>query len=383
MQEVSKVTAPGPDRLSSVQYHAPFPSGGILAHPTMPSESAAGKDRNVHQMLEEGPGDTISAAGSNRSDSVAPGVVAVQYEYEELQHRVHALNNENRFLKEELQKVSEECNKVTSENDSIKGTLMDKEGSVFAALLEEDSLAYSDSFICGSGLLDNTQGQTASSLKMNNGEDTWSLKVAPTDGEKDNSMHNGNSLGSSSLTVGSVVGSSFSGTNFSESSRSCSSGTSYSKNISEVKDGGCVDDWEVLADELAAIDDKEDRSAQKSESLMENRSAVKLDHLPKNTRPSTDDIPKEIVPLSVSCWAEDPADRPEFIEIKYFLEKFIHYLCTPDMSPPRMIKIVHANEVSATGECPCTSQLKQKAKGVGAKPRSAAIRFFRGFRSCF
>ncbi|XP_063949898.1 uncharacterized protein LOC135152740 [Daucus carota subsp. sativus] len=158
---------------------------------------------------------------------------------------------------------------------------MDKEGSVFAALLEEDSLAYSDSFICGSGLLDNTQGQTASSLKMNNGEDTWSLKVAPTDGEKDNSMHNGNSLGSSSLTVGSVVGSSFSGTNFSESSRSCSSGTSYSKNISEVKDGGCVDDWEVLADELAAIDDKEDRSAQKSESLMENRSAVKLDHLPK------------------------------------------------------------------------------------------------------
>ena len=34
---------------------------------------------------------------------------------------------------------------------------MDKEGSVFAALLEEDSLAYSDSFICGSGLLDNTQ----------------------------------------------------------------------------------------------------------------------------------------------------------------------------------------------------------------------------------
>ncbi|XP_063950542.1 light-inducible protein CPRF3-like isoform X2 [Daucus carota subsp. sativus] len=130
VQEVSKVTAPGPDRLSSVQYHAPFPSGGILAHPTMPSESAAGKDRNVHQMLEEGPGDTISAAGSNRSDSVAPGVVAVQvkpdqrYEYEELQHRVHALNNENRFLKEELQKVSEECNKVTSENDSIKAQLL-------------------------------------------------------------------------------------------------------------------------------------------------------------------------------------------------------------------------------------------------------------------
>ena len=34
---------------------------------------------------------------------------------------------------------------------------MDKQGSVFDALLEEDSLAYSDSFICGSGLLDSTQ----------------------------------------------------------------------------------------------------------------------------------------------------------------------------------------------------------------------------------
>ena len=89
---------------------------------------------------------------------------------------------------------------------------------------------------------------------MNNGEDTWSLKVAPTDGEKDGCMHNGNSLGSSSLTVGSAVESSCSGTNFSESSRSCSSSTSYSRNISEVEDGGCVDDWEVLADELAATD---------------------------------------------------------------------------------------------------------------------------------
>ncbi|XP_017250732.2 light-inducible protein CPRF3 [Daucus carota subsp. sativus] len=122
----------------------------------MPSESVRGKDRHAHQMLGEGPVDTISATGSNPSDSVSPGVVAVevipdqrdkfelrrekrkqtnresarrsrlrkQYEYEELQHRVHALNNENHFLRKELQKVSEECNKVTSENDSIKAELL-------------------------------------------------------------------------------------------------------------------------------------------------------------------------------------------------------------------------------------------------------------------
>ena len=59
---------------------------------------------------------------------------------------------------------------------------------------------------------------------MNNGEDTWSLKVAPIDGEKDGSMHNGNSSGSSCLTDGSAVESSYSGTNFSESSRSYISG---------------------------------------------------------------------------------------------------------------------------------------------------------------
>ena len=40
-------------------------------------------------MLEEGPGDTISAAGSNRSDSVAPGVVAVQVKPDQ---RVHVSN---------------------------------------------------------------------------------------------------------------------------------------------------------------------------------------------------------------------------------------------------------------------------------------------------
>ena len=32
---------------------------------------------------------------------------------------------------------------------------------------------------------------------------------------------------------------------------------------------------------MAATNDKEDRSAQKSESLLENRSSVKLDHLPE------------------------------------------------------------------------------------------------------
>ncbi|KAL8116529.1 hypothetical protein AgCh_022881 [Apium graveolens] len=86
----------------------------------------------------------------------------------------------------------------------------------------------------------------------------------------------------------------------------------------------------------------------------------------QNARPSTDNILKEIVSLLVSCWAEDLTDRPEFIEIKYFLENFIHYLWTPDTSPPRMIKIRHANELSAIGECEFTSHGMQNPNGVSA-----------------
>ncbi|KAL8116540.1 hypothetical protein AgCh_022892 [Apium graveolens] len=86
----------------------------------------------------------------------------------------------------------------------------------------------------------------------------------------------------------------------------------------------------------------------------------------QNMRPSTDNITKEIVSLLVSCWAEDPIDRPKFIEIKCFIENFIHYLWTPDTSPPRMIKIEHANELSVVGECEFTSHGMQNPNAVSA-----------------
>ncbi|WOH00346.1 hypothetical protein DCAR_0519705 [Daucus carota subsp. sativus] len=170
VQEVPKVTAPGPDRLSSVQafhgkaaayyativasstrhpnmwrsqdipyaiplqYPALFPPGGILAHLTMPLESAAGKDGNPDQRVRVACmkptylfvllSDKFELRREKRKqtnwESARRSRLRKQYEYEEVQHRVHALNNENHFLREELQKVSEECNKVTSKNDSIK-----------------------------------------------------------------------------------------------------------------------------------------------------------------------------------------------------------------------------------------------------------------------
>ncbi|XP_019256054.1 PREDICTED: serine/threonine-protein kinase HT1-like [Nicotiana attenuata] len=57
----------------------------------------------------------------------------------------------------------------------------------------------------------------------------------------------------------------------------------------------------------------------------------------KNLRPSTDNIPKDIVPLISSCWSEDPADRPEFAQISDILanilgDTYIPQTITPDLA---------------------------------------------------
>uniref|UniRef100_A0A7C9E586 Dual-specificity kinase n=1 Tax=Opuntia streptacantha TaxID=393608 RepID=A0A7C9E586_OPUST len=52
-----------------------------------------------------------------------------------------------------------------------------------------------------------------------------------------------------------------------------------------------------------------------------------------NLRPSVENIPQSIVPLLVSCWSEDPTNRPEFSEIRAFLEKFHQSLCSEESKP--------------------------------------------------
>lgn len=59
---------------------------------------------------------------SNR-ESARRSRLRKQAECEELQVRVDTLMNENRGLKDELQRLSEECEKLTSENSSIKEDL--------------------------------------------------------------------------------------------------------------------------------------------------------------------------------------------------------------------------------------------------------------------
>ncbi|CAM8934651.1 unnamed protein product [Rhodiola kirilowii] len=53
----------------------------------------------------------------------------------------------------------------------------------------------------------------------------------------------------------------------------------------------------------------------------------------KKQRPSVEKIPKEIVPLVQSCWAEDSSVRPEFAEITETLSVFLQKLCSAQESP--------------------------------------------------
>lgn len=48
----------------------------------------------------------------------------------------------------------------------------------------------------------------------------------------------------------------------------------------------------------------------------------------QNLRPSTESIPKDIIPLINSCWAEEPAERPEFKQINTCITNILSSLCS-------------------------------------------------------
>ena len=81
------------------------------------------------------------------------------------------------------------------------------------------------------------------------------------EGENGSVQHESDSESSpsNSPTNSSLLGGTDSGTSFTNSSSSRSSGGCCSGSITEEEgDDGCLDDWEAVADALAADDDKQD-----------------------------------------------------------------------------------------------------------------------------
>ncbi|XAR65423.1 hypothetical protein NMG60_11009549 [Bertholletia excelsa] len=127
----------------------------------------------------------------------------------------------------------------------------------------------------------------------------------------------------------SVLGSNASGTNFTGSSRSGSSSSSCSggscsgsiNGEDEEGDDACLDDWEAVADALAASDDKRDRPIPSSEPPAEPAKIATLDssllaHQPASgieiLKPKPERVEKVLrAPPNCRAWKPDDAFRPQ------------------------------------------------------------------------
>ncbi|KAL3528272.1 hypothetical protein ACH5RR_007594 [Cinchona calisaya] len=146
--------------------------------------------------------------------------------------------------------------------------------------------------------------------------------------------------------TGSVLGGNDSGTNFtgssssSRSSSSSSSGGCCSGSMSEEdEDGedGCLDDWEAVADALAATDEKQQLHANSLDTASEDKNVARFDSQPV----SSIDISKakpgagaSVDRTSVNCraWRPDDAFRPQSLpnlskQYSFPMNSDRHYAC--------------------------------------------------------
>uniref|UniRef100_A0A2N9E3H0 Protein kinase domain-containing protein n=1 Tax=Fagus sylvatica TaxID=28930 RepID=A0A2N9E3H0_FAGSY len=97
----------------------------------------------------------------------------------------------------------------------------------------------------------------------------------------------------------------------------------------------------------------------------------------RNERPSIQDLPKDLVHLLESCWAEDPKFRPEFMEITDFLHNFCSMLTTP----PKVVEIEDPKSDMKV-ESASTGHLMNKHDEKGKKRKSLSPSFFPCFEDC-
>ncbi|KAF3439047.1 hypothetical protein FNV43_RR17322 [Rhamnella rubrinervis] len=101
----------------------------------------------------------------------------------------------------------------------------------------------------------------------------------------------------------------------------------------------------------------------------------------KKIRPSLEDIPKDLVPLLQSCWAEDPNSRPEFMEITDSLSNFQGMFST-EVKPPKMAETEHPKSDmkgdSAGNHTVLSKHTEEKVK----RRRKSSPSFLRCFDDC-
>nr|ABU45180.1 unknown [Solanum melongena] len=92
-------------------------------------------------------------------------------------------------------------------------------------------------------------------------------------------------------------------------------------------------------------------------------------------RPSMDNIPGEIEPLLSSCWAEDPAERPEFEQISDTLANILRDVCRSSTCSPNVFEPEHPTGKQLVNS-PVTNCLMDKdAESSKKKHRSSCCCF--------
>ncbi|XP_059303854.1 uncharacterized protein LOC132055867 [Lycium ferocissimum] len=147
------------------------------------------------------------------------------------------------------------------------------------------------------------------------------LQIKPR-GEEDNegSLNHYSDFDSPTSHTSSVLGGNDSGTNFtgsssSSSSTSSSNGDCCSGSMSEEDDDDCLDDWEAVADALAATDKKQEQHIPSLDSHCERDENVphmssRQEVLDRSKQESNDKGLTPRPPLSYRAWRPDDTFRP-------------------------------------------------------------------------
>ncbi|CAN4083237.1 unnamed protein product [Withania somnifera] len=96
-------------------------------------------------------------------------------------------------------------------------------------------------------------------------------------------------------------------------------------------------------------------------------------------RPSMDNIPREIEPLLSSCWAEDPAERPEFEQISDFLDNILRNVCASPTCSPNLFETEHSTGKELVNSPVTNCLMDQHVENSKKKNRSSCCCFMSAY----